>query len=342
MKKITLLLAAFIFTMGATFAQDNVLLEQEPGTSGFMSTNFSALDAPIYMADDFGLDGEGTLTKAETSGFVSGGTDMQGMPLVAENLDDVLEGFEVYVFEDNNGEPAGQPGDGSEVLALTLDADDDNLDIEIEEFTALDAFEDPDILDQIGLDADDVVQYTYTFIVDIEGANEEALELDGGDYWVVMAPNLSSDLTNEEENRLMYTMNSLDLYGNDALVIDPTGQLLDEGTDWMDVNNYLDEGDPEQEEFKAVNMVLYGDGNLGVEDFDTMEFTHYTQGESLFVESDTQIDDVTVYNLLGQEVASNNVNATSGNVDLGGLSAGVYVTKVTVDGKVKSFKFSKN
>lgn len=92
--------------------------------------------------------------------------------------------------------------------------------------------------------------------------------------------------------------------------------------------------------FYVDNFVV--DGDMSVEDFDTAEFTHFTQDNQLFLNSDVQIGEVAIFNLLGQQVISENVNDISGNIDLGSLNAGVYMTKVSVNGQTKSFKFIKN
>ncbi|HLS30687.1 MAG TPA: T9SS type A sorting domain-containing protein [Flavobacteriaceae bacterium] len=83
-------------------------------------------------------------------------------------------------------------------------------------------------------------------------------------------------------------------------------------------------------------------GEMSVEDFEAVEFTHFTQNNQLFLSSDSQIGEVAIFNLLGQQVVSETLNDISGNIDLGSLNAGVYMTKVSVNGQTKSFKFIKN
>ncbi|MGK4568941.1 T9SS type A sorting domain-containing protein [Flavobacterium sp. 3HN19-14] len=53
------------------------------------------------------------------------------------------------------------------------------------------------------------------------------------------------------------------------------------------------------------------------------------------------ISNVAVYNLLGQKVLENTVNANTAKVDMSGLSAGSYVVKVTADNQTKSIKVIK-
>ncbi|WP_298156022.1 choice-of-anchor J domain-containing protein [Flavobacterium sp.] len=53
------------------------------------------------------------------------------------------------------------------------------------------------------------------------------------------------------------------------------------------------------------------------------------------------ISSVTVYNLLGQRVLENDVNANNAKIDMSALSAGNYIVKVTADGMTKSIKVVK-
>lgn len=55
----------------------------------------------------------------------------------------------------------------------------------------------------------------------------------------------------------------------------------------------------------------------------------------------TEISSVAVYNLLGQEVLSKNLNAAQSQLDMSNLSAGTYIVKVNVDGLVKAIKVVK-
>ena len=89
--------------------------------------------------------------------------------------------------------------------------------------------------------------------------------------------------------------------------------------------------------------IVIEDGPMSVDDHNFDSFTHYINNNELVLDAvSNQIDGVAIYNLLGQEVVNENINATSGSIALDALSAGVYVTKVSIDGQTKTFKFSKN
>src|SRR5699024_4768358 len=99
--------------------------------------------------------------------------------------------------------------------------------------------------------------------------------------------------------------------------------------DNFDYNAYLD------------NLNL-NDQDLGIEEFEKYGFTHFTQNNELIMNSETQIDQVVLYNILGQKLIDQDINSTSANIDLGSLNAGVYIAKVSVNGQVESFKFTVN
>lgn len=55
----------------------------------------------------------------------------------------------------------------------------------------------------------------------------------------------------------------------------------------------------------------------------------------------TNITDVTIFNLLGQQVVAKTVNANEGQIDMSNLSAGAYLVKVTADNAVQTIKIIK-
>ena len=54
------------------------------------------------------------------------------------------------------------------------------------------------------------------------------------------------------------------------------------------------------------------------------------------------IEQVSLYNLLGQRVLDTKVQATASQVDISSLSAGTYLMKVTADGQTGTYKVLKN
>jgi hypothetical protein len=53
------------------------------------------------------------------------------------------------------------------------------------------------------------------------------------------------------------------------------------------------------------------------------------------------ISNVSVFNILGQEVMIKSINANQSQIDMSGLTAGTYLVKVTADNQVKTIKVIK-
>ncbi|CAA9200924.1 T9SS type A sorting domain-containing protein [Flavobacterium collinsii] len=54
-----------------------------------------------------------------------------------------------------------------------------------------------------------------------------------------------------------------------------------------------------------------------------------------------KIDNVKIFNLLGQEIINKNLNSNSDEIDMSQMLAGVYIAKITVDGDIKTLKIIK-
>ena len=82
---------------------------------------------------------------------------------------------------------------------------------------------------------------------------------------------------------------------------------------------------------------------LSNEDFDNSNFTAYPNPvkDVLNVSYTSEISSIRVINMIGQEVISKNINATSTQVDMSELSAGTYIVNVTVGDSVKTLKVVK-
>ena len=82
---------------------------------------------------------------------------------------------------------------------------------------------------------------------------------------------------------------------------------------------------------------------LASDSFDNNSFVAYPNPvKDIFnVSYSSEISSVRVINLLGQEVISNNVNATSTQIDMSQLSSGAYIVNVTVGDTIKTIKVVK-
>jgi hypothetical protein len=82
---------------------------------------------------------------------------------------------------------------------------------------------------------------------------------------------------------------------------------------------------------------------LGTNPFDSTNFTYYPNPVKnvLNLSYNQEISSVEVFNLLGQKVSINTINANDAQVDMSHLSSGTYMVKVTSDNQVKTIKVVK-
>ncbi|QLJ56790.1 T9SS type A sorting domain-containing protein [Flavobacterium psychrophilum] len=85
------------------------------------------------------------------------------------------------------------------------------------------------------------------------------------------------------------------------------------------------------------------DASLSAQSFDMAGFSAYPNpvNEVLNLSYTKEISNVSVHNLLGQQVMAKAVNASQSKIDMSNLSNGTYLVKVTVDGLVKTLKVVK-
>lgn len=82
---------------------------------------------------------------------------------------------------------------------------------------------------------------------------------------------------------------------------------------------------------------------LSVPGFNNANFKAYPNPVSniLNLSYDQNISDVSIFNLLGQNVVSKTINDTNGTIDMSNLPAGSYLVKVTAEGQTKTIKVIK-
>lgn len=82
---------------------------------------------------------------------------------------------------------------------------------------------------------------------------------------------------------------------------------------------------------------------LDVRDFDSANFTYHPNPvrDVLTIAYSSNITSVTVYNMLGQPVISQDVNALEGNINMANLADGTYIVNVTVGNASKTIKVIK-
>jgi hypothetical protein len=93
----------------------------------------------------------------------------------------------------------------------------------------------------------------------------------------------------------------------------------------------------------AITDIVIDGTNLGVSDNTIAGFSYYPNPTNglLNLKSVDNIENVSLYNLLGQLVVNNSVNATTSQIDISGLSTGTYLMRVSVNGQIGTYRVLK-
>ena len=85
------------------------------------------------------------------------------------------------------------------------------------------------------------------------------------------------------------------------------------------------------------------DSSLGNNSFDNANFSYYPNPvkNTLNLSYNQEISNVEVFNLLGQKVSSNVINANAAQIDMSNLSKGAYIVKVSSNNQLKTIKVIK-
>ena len=93
----------------------------------------------------------------------------------------------------------------------------------------------------------------------------------------------------------------------------------------------------------AITDIVIDGNNLGTDDNKIEGFTYYpnpTDGV-LNLNSLENIDNVVIYNILGQQVLNQTIEATSAELNVSNLTVGAYIMKVSVNGEIGTYKVIK-
>lgn len=91
------------------------------------------------------------------------------------------------------------------------------------------------------------------------------------------------------------------------------------------------------------NIYLHKNTTLATKTFALANINMYPNPANnvLNIDAKSSIENVSIYNLLGQEVMSETVNKQSTSLNIANLQSGVYVVKTAIDGNIASSKFVK-
>lgn len=306
MKKITLIAAA-LFVGATAFAQNIVIDRAADGGTGLISTEGSD-GVGVYTADYFVINEDVLLGEFYFHAFGQGDT--------SGDVASYITGFNLFIFEDDGfGAPEGNPSwaDTGAVLELK--------NVPLDKFYI-------DVVDQ----GEGFLDHT-NIRINVTEALGEDFTLPAGAYWVSASPVVQGQLTGNGRWNWMESTSAVSDY--EGLLIDPQDLFGEGATFWMPISELI--GEP----FNAFAWTLTDGGILGVDDFEANTFKHFVKNNQLLITSDLEINNVAIYNSLGQQVISQSVNTTTANINLGNLSSGVYFAQANVNGEVKTFKFAK-
>jgi hypothetical protein len=151
-----------------------------------------------------------------------------------------------------------------------------------------------------------------------------AMSTDNGVTWTEIKNFTSVDNITNTSQDYQYTFNATTNKVKFAFI--GTDGTID---DIQDFNFYID------------NVVL--ENTLSTTAFDTNVFTAYPNPvkDKLNIRYTENITDVAVFNLLGQQLFTKQINATQGQVDMSNLTSGTYLVRVTSGEKVQTLKVIK-
>tara|TARA_R110002072_G_scaffold41085_5_gene115839 strand:- start:24548 stop:26104 length:1557 start_codon:yes stop_codon:yes gene_type:complete len=91
------------------------------------------------------------------------------------------------------------------------------------------------------------------------------------------------------------------------------------------------------------NFSINLSGILSTTENTQIEFEYYPNPviNQLHFSSKSSIDNIKIYNLIGQQVLNQNINNISGSIDMNHLSKGMYLAEITAEGKSRTFKIVK-
>ncbi|AFU69791.1 secreted adhesin-like protein, cleaved_adhesin superfamily [Psychroflexus torquis ATCC 700755] len=76
-------------------------------------------------------------------------------------------------------------------------------------------------------------------------------------------------------------------------------------------------------------------------EFNTSNLDYFYNAGQLTIQSSFNLDNVSLYNVLGQEVLTQDLNSDKASVNVSSLSTGLYIAKVASGNQVNTFKFVK-
>ena len=93
--------------------------------------------------------------------------------------------------------------------------------------------------------------------------------------------------------------------------------------------------------FYVDNVVINEAGNMSVNKFNNIDLTHFNNDQILTIDSNSNLEILSIYSILGKKISTETLNGNNANINISHLQSGVYLAKVSAEGKTKTFKFIK-
>ena len=86
------------------------------------------------------------------------------------------------------------------------------------------------------------------------------------------------------------------------------------------------------------------EATLGIDDAELSQFTYFPNpvNNVLIIKAQASIENITVYNMLGQAVVRSTPNTNDSTVDLSALQTGAYFVQVSINNTLKTVRVIKN
>ena len=168
----------------------------------------------------------------------------------------------------------------------------------------------------------------YSFTAGIDGTAQASITTPAGTSAVIFYEAPSEDVGDETDLTYNFEVTNQCAPGTASSITTTAGQSY-----YIFV---LNTGGPS-------DIVIDISGSLGTNDNSIDGFVMYPNPASnvLNLNSNVSIDDVTVYNMLGQRVYAQTIGATRTQIDVSGLSTGTYLIKVNAGGQTATYQFLK-
>ncbi len=168
----------------------------------------------------------------------------------------------------------------------------------------------------------------YKFTATADGTAEASVTTPAGTTAVIFYAAPDEDVTNETELVYTFESNNQCAPGTQASITTTAGQSY-----YIFVLNTGGESD----------VVIDISNSLGTNENTIDGFVFYPNPMEnvLHLRSNTSIDNVTIYTILGQKVMDQNIGATSAEIQTSNLSTGAYLMKVVSEGQTATYRLIK-